>query len=316
MMAKRSKAQQRKRRLNPQRRTSGQTKSDNEIQLPNEYFHTVVIHTVWHPNGGVPQDEVVDEEHGDLKGGAKHCMQGTGFFYRLDGRNYLVTARHCFTQRAWRTDDYLDPPVTPTHVRMRLRLKPKSETFDAAHLLSVEFCLRLVDEDQNPLWFEHPRGAQVDLAARPLDDLPIDELFFLPTEPNDAAYGTEPRFWVTDDVYIVGYPFGLDHGYYWPIWIRGTVASEPSLNFTYKEDEYPLFLVDSRTRSGQSGSPVYLQRRHFTEIPKSADVLPRSRLLGVYTGRINAESDLGLTWHIGEVERICRAELTARKSRS
>jgi hypothetical protein len=44
----------------------------------------------------------------------------------------------------------------------------------------------------------------VDIAARPLDDLPIDELHFVPLEPKDAAYGSEPRFWVTDDVYIVG----------------------------------------------------------------------------------------------------------------
>jgi hypothetical protein len=156
----------------------------------------------------------------------------------------------------------------------------------------------------------------VDIAARPLDDLPFDEIHFLPLEPKDQAYGSEPRFWVTDDVYIVGYPFGLDHGFYWPIWIRGTVASEPSLNFTYKDEQYPLFLVDSRTRAGQSGSPVFLPRRHFTDLTTDPEALPRSRLLGVYTGRINAESDLGLTWHIGEVERMLTAEQNASKSRS
>jgi hypothetical protein len=89
-----------------------------------------------------------------LIGGARPCMQGTGFFYQYNGKNFLVTARHCFTDRRWRTDEYLDrpvPPVTPTHVRMRLRLKPTSDVFDGNHLLSKEFCLRLVDEDLNPL---------------------------------------------------------------------------------------------------------------------------------------------------------------------
>jgi Trypsin-like peptidase domain len=315
---KRSKARRRLRSA-PGRQSSEARGSDYDMQMPNEYFHTVAIQTVWHPNGGVPQDEVVDPEAQDgniLLGGAKHCMQGTGFFYRLNRRNFLITARHCFTGRAWRTNEYLEPPVTPTHLRMRLRLKPKSENFDANQLLSVEFCLRLVDEDCNPLWFEHPRGPQVDVAARPLDDLPIDELHFVPLEPKDAAYGAEPRFWVTDDLYIVGYPFGLDHGFFWPIWIRGTVASEPTLLFTYKEEQYPLFLVDSRTRTGQSGSPVLLPRRHFTEVTDDEEALPRSRLIGVYTGRINPESDLGLAWHIGEVDKMCRAKQNAPKSRS
>ena len=29
-------------------------------------------------------------------------------------------------------------------------------------------------------------------------------------------------------------------------------------------------------------------------------------LLGVYSGRVNAESDLGFVWRMGEVDLICR----------
>jgi hypothetical protein len=152
----------------------------------------------------------------------------------------------------------------------------------------------------------------VDVAALPLVDAPFEGMHFLPLEPKDAAYGSEPRFWVMQDVFIVGYPFGLNHGYLWPLWIRGSVASEPTLLFTYKDDEYPLFLVDSRTRPGNSGSPVFLRRRHFTETAAD-DALPRSRLIGVYSGRINEQSDLGIAWHIGEVERMCRAVRRASK---
>jgi hypothetical protein len=286
-----------------------------EIQFPNEYFHTVAINMLWHPDGGVAPDAVVNPEDGTLRAGVKRCTQGTGFFYRFEERNYLATARHCFTDRAWRTNDYLEPPVTPTHLMMRVRTKPDSGTLDANRLGFIDFCLKLVDDDENPLWFEHSRGVQVDIAARPLDDLPVDELLFLPLEPKDAAYGTDPRFWVTDDVYTVGYPFGLDHGFLWPIWMRGTVASEPALYFPYKGEEYPLFLVDSRTRPGQSGSPVFLRRRHFTDIA-SDDVLPRLRLIGIYSGRLNEESELGFAWHIGELDRLCHAKQNAQKSKS
>lgn len=285
------------------------------IQFPNEYFHSVSISTLWHPDGGVAPDEVVNPEDGTLRPGVQPCKQGTGFFYRFGGRNFLVTARHCFTDRAWRTNEYLKPPVTPTHLSMRVRSRPSSGVLDADHLRFIDFCLHLVDEDENPLWLEHPRGFQVDIAARPLDDLSVDELLFLPLEPKDAAYGTDPRFWVTDDVYTVGYPFGLDHGCLWPIWIRGTVASEPALYFPYKGEEYPLFLVDSRTRPGQSGSPVFLRRRHFTD-ETSDDVLPRFRLIGIYSGRLNEESELGFAWHIGELDRLCLAAQYASKSNS
>ena len=292
-----------------------QGSSHIDVQFPNEYFHTVSINMLWHPDGGVAPDEAVNAEDGTLRPGVKACTQGTGFFYRFEGRNYLATARHCFTDRAWRTNEYLEPPVTPTHLTMSVRTKPSSEALDANHLGVVDYCLKLVDEDENPLWFEHPRGFEVDIAARPLDDLPVDELLFLPLAPKDAAYGTDPRFWVTDDVYTVGYPFGLDHGFLWPIWMRGTVASEPALYFPFEGDEYPLFLVDSRTRPGQSGSPVFLRRRHFTDII-SDDVLPRLRLIGIYSGRLNKESELGFAWHIGELNKLCQAEQNAPKSSS
>jgi hypothetical protein len=97
--------------------------------------------------------------------------------------------------------------------------------------------------------------------------------------------------------------------------MRGAVASEPALYFPYKGEEYPLFLVDSRTRPGQSGSPLFLRRRHFTDIT-SDDVLPRLRLIGVYSGRLNEESELGFAWHIGELDRTCLAKQNAPKSKS
>lgn len=276
--------------------------TDRQIQFPNEYFHTVVLETLWHPDGVYNGDSVRED--------VRVVMRGTGFFYRIEGAPFLVTARHMFTTRAWRTNSWMPHPVhavTPTAMRIHLRVATPSGEFDAEKLQYVDFVVPLVDTEGNPAWFEHPRGISVDLAARQLLDLPIDGMHFLPLEPKDAAYGDEPRFWVTQDVFIVGHPFGLNHGYLWPIWIRGSVASEPSLFFNYKEDEYPLFLVDSRTRPGNSGSPVFLMRRHFTDLNTDGDALPRSRLLGVYTGRINEESDLGIVWHIGEVDRMCRA---------
>jgi hypothetical protein len=284
----------------------------HQIHLPNEYFHTVTVETLWHPEG------VVDPDSGEVRADVRVCMRGTGFFYRIDKADFLVTARHVFTQRAWRTNDWLDPPiqsVTPTYVRLQLRAAPEGGTFDAEKLDYIPYAIPLVDDDENPQWLEHPLGYKVDIAALPLLGVDMDELHYLPLEPKDAAYGDDWRFWVTDDVFIVGYPFGLDHGFFWPLWLRGTVASEPTLMFLYNGDEFPMFLVDSRTRPGNSGSPVLLPRRHFTDTTDD-DALPRSRLVGIYSGRINEQSDLGITWHIRELDLLCRSAKRAPKSKS
>jgi len=57
---------------------------------------------------------------------------------------------------------------------------------------------------------------------------------------------------VTSGLSIVGFPFGITGGGGLGVWVQGTIATEPSLDF----DGMPRFLIDSRTRPGQSGSPV------------------------------------------------------------
>ena len=55
---------------------------------------------------------------------------------------------------------------------------------------------------------------------------------------------------------IIGFPLGLAAGGLLGIWVRGTVPSEPDIDY----NALPLMLVDSRTRQGQSGSPVIAHR--------------------------------------------------------
>jgi len=87
------------------------------------------------------------------------------------------------------------------------------------------------------------------------------------------------------------------------VWVQGTIATEPSLDYW----DLPLLLVDSRTRPGQSESPVILYRTdgYITEDGNTINNhIPAMRLIGVYSGRINEQSDLGLVWKLGAVEEI------------
>jgi hypothetical protein len=173
------------------------------------------------------------------------------------------------------------------------------------------------DEDGNPIprWAEHPEmGSKMDVGALKVK-IPKGDLLYLPWESGASNVNySDSKLWVTQKTSIVGYPYGLNNNNL-PIWVTGTIASEPEFLYRANDDEQlPLFLVDARTREGQSGSPVLLFR-HPGEVIAKQDLSvgivggTQSKLLGVYTGRIRRDSDLGVVWRIGTVEEICRADV-------
>jgi hypothetical protein len=82
----------------------------------------------------------------------------------------------------------------------------------------------------------------------------------------------------------------------------------------YERDNksYPMFLIDARTRKGQSGSAVMRHRPDRTVNVGADGNLQRnfgaqSQLLGLYSGRTSDESDLGFVWALEHVDVICRS---------
>ncbi len=91
-----------------------------------------------------------------------------------------------------------------------------------------------------------------------------------------------------------------------PVWATGFIASEPNLDL----GGMPLLLIDCRTRRGQSGSPVIACRNPGTVRLVSANqrevqlATSAYRFIGVYSGRINSESDLGYVWKASAVRDL------------
>jgi hypothetical protein len=143
----------------------------------------------------------------------------------------------------------------------------------------------------------------VDVVALPLGSVRGARFF-----PYDL-HNPGPRivFGPSNDVSIIGFPFALSGGGGLGVWVQGTLATEPSIDYW----DVPLLLVDSRTREGQSGSPVILYRTDGY-ITEGGDMInngvPAARLVGVYSGRINKESDLGRVWKIGTLVEILDAK--------
>lgn len=152
----------------------------------------------------------------------------------------------------------------------------------------------LFSPDGEPLWHEHPiLGPRADFVAVPLTDTAgIDTYPYELTE--------EPKISVhpSDVVSVVGFPFGMSTGGLLPIWASGFVASEPQVNIN--NSDLPIFYIDCRSRPGQSGSAVIAHRNGgMVAMENGGSAMfngPVTRLLGIYSGRVNSESDIGIVW--------------------
>jgi hypothetical protein len=117
--------------------------------------------------------------------------------------------------------------------------------------------------------------------------------------------GEHPDFEVTDRVWVVDYPASVGkHVPTTPIWTGGSVAGEPEIGLDNR------FFIDSRTRTGQSGSPVIVHRqsRYLDEDGGLGERLPeKAILLGVYSGRTDEKSDIGSVWKTSVLSRIFNA---------
>jgi hypothetical protein len=154
-----------------------------------------------------------------------------------------------------------------------------------------------------PRWTEHPTHAEkVDVVALPLTDLNDVQLY-----PYDPSGGPDIALSPAEPISVVGFPFGLQAGGSLAVWATGFVASEPEIDF----GGLPSFLIDCRTRPGQSGSAVIAHRNGGAVSMKDGGTAifagPVTKFFGVYSGRINDQSDIGVVWKATTVTDILGA---------
>ena len=107
-------------------------------------------------------------------------------------------------------------------------------------------------------------------------------------------------------VSVIGFPFGLASGGCFAIWASGFVASDPAIDY----EQRPVFLIDCRSRPGQSGSAVVAHRAGGTVRTEEGVHVgggEMTRFLGVYSGRVNSQSDLGLVWKAECVQELVQS---------
>jgi len=225
---------------------------------------------------------------------------GTCLFVMSPEGPVPVTTRHNFTGRDNITGQALHKDCgIPDHAVVTLH-GPQE----------VHYHIDLVDHENPdaPAWVEHPTlGAKADIVA-----LPVKEMENIIGEANSIALksqGNWHRWDVGSELQVIGYPYGQIGGPF-PIWSRGTIASEPDVDV----GGLPLFLIDCRTRPGQSGSPVWARFKKGDIIThKGKDCQAEgdvNHFVGIYSGRLvkdtdpKKDTDLGLVW-----KRSCLEEL-------
>ncbi|OQW71313.1 MAG: hypothetical protein BVN33_15275 [Proteobacteria bacterium ST_bin13] len=194
---------------------------------------------------------------------------GSGFFYRIAGRMFLVTCWHVLTGRNpdnVQREMYQQPDV----VVLYLPKKKKPEHF----LPGIPIPLY---NKGKPIWYE-PRDllGRVDLAMIPLENLNEAKVFAV----NDHFEYHDIAFEPGKDVTIIGYPFGMQSNPF-PIWKRAAIASEPGYTTLGKR----VVLLDTPGRPGMSGAPIFFSApginvdRETAAAIKSGDVSRASDML-------------------------------------
>lgn len=239
---------------------------------------------------------------------------GTAFLAANDQQSHcaLITNRHNVTGRHQETGECLDKKhcAIPNNIVIHFY---KNGT-DTGEWFPVK--LSLYRPDETPYWIEHPRlGAAADVVALNLKwGNDVHKLpYYLKTAHDRVGMVIYPA----EPVSVIGFPFGLSSAAKFPIWATGFLAQE--LNLITPEN--PTFLIDCRTRQGQSGSAVIAYRPsgyRKLEGDKVIAQLSHSKtweFLGIYSGRINAESDLGRVWHVTAIQEVLDESERVMKTR-
>ena len=252
---------------------------------------------------------------------------GTGFFYQVDDDLFIVTNWHVISGRTWPSGKVSTPGGRrPTKIGLKVASK-LTHPDEGYYFVSRDGPLF---SDTGPIWLEHSElGWKCDLVAILVGDgfddarrihKPVNQV-------SDATIPVEP----SSTVFIIGYPKSISSGPGFPIYKSGYVASEPDFDAIIDGTpspmggikdgtEVPAFFIDSLTREGMSGSPIFASYSgiwnpddpHGNFALKNSTHIGRAvQFIGCYggraTGELESDAALGLCWRESVIREICEA---------
>ena len=243
----------------------------------------------------------------------------TGFFYEIDQAVFIVTNWHVVSGKHFLTQQPLAQTRRfPTCLVGYFAVTGEPLPDGRVVVRNVRAPINIYGPDRAPLWLEHPRlGSRCDVIALPVQgDLSSSSVFHkaanrvekgrVPIEPGCV-------------VYVVGFPRSLKIGPGLPLWKSGYIASETAFDVTIGEQSLPAFFIDSQTREGMSGSPVFARYTGIwnAEEPHAPVGEPNllnstlgsgTQFLGCYSARLGPDEEgasLGICWREEVLRDVC-----------
>jgi hypothetical protein len=225
---------------------------------------------------------------------------GTGFIVKTAAGLALITTRHQLTGKyQGRGKPIAASGALPNEIVIHHPLPFDKTRFIPEWTARVEPLYDSSKPDSKPRWKEHPKhGSRADVVLLPLTQ--TQGITSIPYAMNDGpAFAIQP----TETISVVGFPFAIAAGGRFAVWAPGIVASEPDTDY----NDLPLFLVDCRTRPGQAGSAVVARRDGTVTLTNGKQAStngPVTRFLGMYSGRVHKDADIGMVWKASAIQEL------------
>ncbi len=231
--------------------------------------------------------------HLTMRFGETVISTGTGFFFQKNEISYLVTNWHNVTGRSPINGRLLSKKCAiPDNLLVRIPyIKSIDGNKEVLEWKPQKVELYDDEERKSPVWWQHPTHSKdVDVVVLKVDGV-----------ENSDAVAVNSDFLQLDklsllpgmDVFVLGFPQGLSGGGRFPLWKRGSIASEPDVDI----DGVPKLFIDTATREGMSGAPVYAQESGYwapegKKFPQDGVFGKGYRFLGCYSGRVGDDNFL------------------------
>jgi hypothetical protein len=166
----------------------------------------------------------------------------TGSLYQKNGQSFLVTNWHVLSGRNAEKGAPLNKMgALPEKVAVFFPL-------DGAIGTTIKESYSLIHKTGKNAWLQHRRGPAIDIALLPID-LPKG-ISTVPINSINEARGLKefpPNIHVGQEVFVLGFPFGIRNAGHLPIWKKASIASEPMI--PVGDNEFKI-LIDTATREG------------------------------------------------------------------
>jgi hypothetical protein len=232
----------------------------------------------------------------------------TGFFKAVNEQIFLITNWHVVAGRDHHqtTTVLHEMGAIPDRLKLSVPIRGQPVKWTESIVLPLYQDADSSESPEKANWYEHPTYRdRVDVVAIRLQ-LPsnrqvrtIDEVNSMPSMPIDIG----------DEVFVLGYPKGIDGGGEFPIWKRASIATEPGLTRVGPNH----VLIDTATREGMSGAPVIKMENR----PIRVEGLRPRKFIGVYScrlGRGELEAQLGKVWDASLIDEIIGGGALGRSS--